>query len=129
MRTVDVAAPRLERPALATELLREPAHRRFVGDRPGAAFDDKVQRREGHVPGPDDASFVGGEVAALAGSLAGEEVERAIDPEGDDRHEMWPAVRTDSGEPVVLSRRGMLEAIQGDRPGRGLGLAVDHGRL
>ena len=37
-------------------------------------------------------------------------------------------VRTNRREPMVLSGRGMLEALQGDVPGRRRCLPVDHGR-
>src|SRR4029453_18347783 len=103
MWTIHTAVANLERPPLATELRGEPPERCLVGDWLRPTFDDQVQRWHRQVPGADDAPCVGSEVPALAGALPRQEMERALDPEGDDWHEVRPPVRRDGGQPVVLA--------------------------
>jgi hypothetical protein len=56
-------------------------------------------------------------------------MERALEPERDDRHEVRSAVGRDGGQPVVLCGRRVFEAVEGDRPRCGLGLAFDDWRF
>ena len=68
------------------------------------------------MAGRNDASLVCGEVAALAGPLPHHEVHRALDPEGDDRHEVRAAVRPHRGQPVRLGGRGVGQPLFAPAP-------------
>ncbi len=56
-------------------------------------------------------------VPCLASPLPRQEMEGAVDPDGDEGHEVRPAVGTNGREPVRLPRLAIRDALAGNRPG------------
>src|SRR6185503_13133939 len=100
VRALHLVALGLERPVVVVEEPRDATNLVAVRDWFGVPFDDEVDGGESRAARADDAATVSEQVADLARPLASHDVQCAVDPERDDRHEVRLAIRARRREPA-----------------------------